>query len=192
MTTSANQGDTVTKANLCHNNVKISISAHIGIMDNENNERKENDEETPSVQSTQTYHVSEILKAIGLEKIPSPKSSNETGAGDLRLVVRGVVERFGLHHDFTLYLGREANREDGKPSLDLSPYDATNLGVSRHHARIYLEGGKLYIEDLNSTNGTYVSGKRLEVPTEIKKGDTLTLGKLNLQVLFRLPTGYLK
>ncbi len=33
--------------------------------------------------------------------------------------------------------------------------------VSRHHAKIYKEGSKFYIEDLNSTNGTYINGEQL-------------------------------
>ena len=42
--------------------------------------------------------------------------------------------------------------------------------VSRHHARLTLEQGKLYIEDLGSSNGTYIgdqqlsAGQRMEVP----------------------------
>lgn len=40
--------------------------------------------------------------------------------------------------------------------------------VSRHHAKIHKRGAEYYIEDLNSTNGTFVNGKPLEVGREQK------------------------
>ena len=36
-----------------------------------------------------------------------------------------------------------------------------NAGVSRHHARISIVGGKWLLEDLNSTNGTFVNDEIL-------------------------------
>jgi pSer/pThr/pTyr-binding forkhead associated (FHA) protein len=50
-----------------------------------------------------------------------------------------------------------------------------------------LEEGKIFIEDLNSTNGTFVNQKQLEphTPTEISSGDQLLLGRLGIQLLFR-------
>ncbi|WP_456465293.1 FHA domain-containing protein [Persephonella sp.] len=49
--------------------------------------------------------------------------------------------------------------------------------VSRKHARITNENGDWFIEDLNSTNGTYINGERIK-PFEqrkIKKGDKVNL-----------------
>ncbi len=54
--------------------------------------------------------------------------------------------------------------------------------VSRKHAVLYLEDGRLYIEDLGSTNGTYVydreegSFKRVEGRVELRPGDLVRLG----------------
>lgn len=53
-----------------------------------------------------------------------------------------------------------------------------DISISRIHAKIELAGDKCYIEDLNTTNGTYVNGKRL-IPyklEEIKSGDKIVLG----------------
>ncbi|MEL6524583.1 MAG: FHA domain-containing protein, partial [Chloroflexota bacterium] len=60
-------------------------------------------------------------------------------------------------------------------------------GVSRVHAQLHYEGGKVFITDLGSTNGTFVSNERLEpkTPTVLRKGDELLLGRLSMQVLFR-------
>ena len=49
--------------------------------------------------------------------------------------------------------------------------------VSRRHARFSKEGGKWYVEDLNSTNGTYVNNKPIppNQKVEIKDGDVISL-----------------
>ena len=51
-----------------------------------------------------------------------------------------------------------------------------DMGVSRTHAQIVRQGDQTLIEDLGSTNGTYVNGVRISAPTPIKPGDTLQLG----------------
>lgn len=53
-----------------------------------------------------------------------------------------------------------------------------DLAISRVHARVYLENGEYYLEDLNSTNGTFKNGMRLR-PYEKKQlmdGDEIKLG----------------
>lgn len=52
--------------------------------------------------------------------------------------------------------------------------------VSRKHARITCEDGAYYIEDLDSTNGTFVNDTEIEEKTEIKPGDMITLADYNL------------
>lgn len=58
-------------------------------------------------------------------------------------------------------------------------------GVSRHHARIRLEGRVAAVEDLGSKNGTYVRGERLTVPVTLADGDQIRLG--SVVVTFRIP-----
>jgi len=48
-------------------------------------------------------------------------------------------------------------------------------GASRAHARIYASGGSYVVEDLGSTNGTFVDGRRIE-RAELKSGDRIHLG----------------
>jgi hypothetical protein len=52
----------------------------------------------------------------------------------------------------------------------------TDIGISRVHVYVYWENDLLYICDENSTNGTKVNGKRISSPTEIKNGDTISIG----------------
>ncbi len=48
--------------------------------------------------------------------------------------------------------------------------------VSRKHARLILEGGRYTMEDLNSTNGTYIDGQRLIGPHLMASGETVMFG----------------
>jgi pSer/pThr/pTyr-binding forkhead associated (FHA) protein len=54
-----------------------------------------------------------------------------------------------------------------------------NPSVSGHHARVYSESGAVILEDLNSTNGTYVNGKHT-TRCVLRTGDTLLIGKHRL------------
>ncbi len=49
--------------------------------------------------------------------------------------------------------------------------------VSRRHARLTFQGGKYVLEDLGSTNGTFVNGQRLAGPHVLKAGDVVALGE---------------
>ncbi len=49
--------------------------------------------------------------------------------------------------------------------------------VSRKHARLNFQGGKYVIEDLGSTNGTFVNGQRLTNAVVLKSGDVVSLGE---------------
>jgi hypothetical protein len=48
--------------------------------------------------------------------------------------------------------------------------------VSNVHARAFTRDGGLWIEDLGSTNGTSVGGKRLDEPRELRRGDRVQVG----------------
>jgi hypothetical protein len=49
--------------------------------------------------------------------------------------------------------------------------------ISRKHARLNFQGGKYVIEDMGSTNGTFVNGQRLAGPVVLKPGDVVSLGE---------------
>src|SRR5512139_2684423 len=49
--------------------------------------------------------------------------------------------------------------------------------VSRKHARLTFQGGKYVLEDLGSTNGTFVNGQRLTSAAVLKAGDVVSLGE---------------
>ena len=49
--------------------------------------------------------------------------------------------------------------------------------ISRKHARLTFQGGKYVLEDLGSTNGTFVNGQRLAGPVVLRSGDVVSLGE---------------
>lgn len=55
-----------------------------------------------------------------------------------------------------------------------------NLAVSGEHAAIVMSGGEVSIEDLNSTNGTYVNGKSVKKQA-LKNGDQIEIGKYKIR-----------
>jgi pSer/pThr/pTyr-binding forkhead associated (FHA) protein len=55
--------------------------------------------------------------------------------------------------------------------------------MSRRHARVFIQGQNFAIEDLGSTNGTYVNGQRLMGPYILRPGEVVTFGE-RISLLF--------
>ena len=54
--------------------------------------------------------------------------------------------------------------------------------VSQLHARVFERSGQIYVEDLGSTNGTYVNRMKVEAPTRLTIGDQVQVGNVVLEV----------
>ncbi len=54
--------------------------------------------------------------------------------------------------------------------------------VSQLHARLYRRNGDLFVEDLGSTNGTFLNKKRVTAPAAIRKGDKVQFGRTTVEV----------
>ena len=59
--------------------------------------------------------------------------------------------------------------------------------VSRRHARLTFQGGKYVLEDLGSTNGTFVNGQRLAGPRVLKAGEVVSFGE-QIVLVFEMST----
>ena len=62
----------------------------------------------------------------------------------------------------------------------IAPFAAD--GMSRHHAKIFAKDGKWFVEDLSSTNGSYIMGQKIEAPQELSVRDMLQFGKFEVSV----------
>jgi hypothetical protein len=103
-------------------------------------------------------------------------------------ITRGTIrERQG--HEFELetgnnLIGRWDPDTGSFPEVDLDA-DDPEAKISRKHALIRIDGGKITIEDIGSLNGTYVNRQpRLQpgTPAELKDGDEVIIGKTFLKL----------
>jgi pSer/pThr/pTyr-binding forkhead associated (FHA) protein len=81
--------------------------------------------------------------------------------------------------------GRGALLGEGELVVGRSSYCSLVLdhpSVSRVHAAIRLSNGRIEISDLESSNGTYVRGRRVLEPTTIEPGDEIRLGSQPIAV----------
>ncbi|MBN1679869.1 MAG: FHA domain-containing protein [Anaerolineae bacterium] len=102
----------------------------------------------------------------------------------LRIRVRHSDEL--IEHQFTkvVVLGRAVG--DEQPDIDLTPYGAVDLGVSRQHVKLTRELATVMIEDLGSSNGTFLNGQKLipYQPRVLRNEDELRLGRMVLRISF--------
>jgi len=94
------------------------------------------------------------------------------------LTLQGDQHRIALPRTGPLVFGRFDPTIKVAPDVDLSHDDRKYHVISRRHARIIGRHGQHEIEDLGSTNGTRVNGKRLKIGEKIqlKSGDQVALG----------------
>lgn len=64
-----------------------------------------------------------------------------------------------------------------------------NPYLSSKHAIITKQGRKITIQDLNSTNGTFVNGKKIKRPFTLKENDEISLGSVKFLFIRRKPHG---
>jgi hypothetical protein len=117
----------------------------------------------------------------------SNNPSNPEEGLEVSLILHGIFERFVLHEGRHIKLGRFEPDKRQPDELDLTPYGASERGVSRFHAQIFLKHNQLFITDLQSSNGTYIRGIKVTayIPAALCKGDEVRLGRLTLRVMFR-------
>jgi len=78
---------------------------------------------------------------------------------------------------------KEVQLTKDRTTLGRRPYNdivIDNLAVSGEHAVLQMEGGEVYLEDLNSTNGTYVNGKAAKKQV-LQNEDTVEVGKYKIK-----------
>jgi hypothetical protein len=100
-----------------------------------------------------------------------------------RLIVQSSHVSLPLPSGLTeVVIGRKDPHSGFAPEVDLTDHGGTEGGVSREHARLFVRGGQLFIEDLESTNGTFVNQQKLSPgrPRPVRDGDEIRLGWVRL------------
>jgi pSer/pThr/pTyr-binding forkhead associated (FHA) protein len=80
---------------------------------------------------------------------------------------------------------KEAQLTKDRTTLGRRPYNdivIDNLAISGEHAVLQMVGSDVYIEDLNSTNGTYINGKAVKKQL-LSPNDTVEIGKYKIRFL---------
>ncbi len=115
---------------------------------------------------------------------PAPLPAYPVGtAVQGRLVVQGTNATLPFPPGKTeIVVGREDPVSGVFPDVDLTDHGGDEGGVSRKHARIFIQGTQVFIEDLNSTNYTYVNQQRLTPgqPHPLNSGDEVRFGRVKL------------
>jgi pSer/pThr/pTyr-binding forkhead associated (FHA) protein len=108
---------------------------------------------------------------------PAPTSRRDRGAAKKSVAHLRVVEpaaQRGRTYDVAdeLTIGRAAGCQ-----IPLDDSYASQL-----HARVFRRNGELLVEDLGSTNGTFLNRKKVSAAVPIRKGDRLQVGKTVLEL----------
>lgn len=144
------------------------------------------------ISESQLYQPTKVVSFSSqplAEKSSKPKNLFENKQKPKTVYGKLVIERgntAGTEFKLTAeesYLGRWDADNGIFPDVDLDKHD-TDAKVSRRHARITCKDGKFAIEDLGSTNGTYINRGRRLIPgslNALNSGDEIIVGKTFLR-----------
>lgn len=148
-----------------------------------------------SIRSTQTNHLDPALRLELVAAAERIYHAGQEGDETEKFPARGVLrlEAAGMDKSILVFpekggvLGRR-DAKGQKPDVDLSLWSGFHSGVSRRHAEVVIgDDGHLYLHDLDSTNGTYLNGMKLD-PDQylpINHGDEIRLGSLVMHLYFQ-------
>ena len=121
--------------------------------------------------------------------------------GLVYLFVWQVARAIGSHLGISVRRRRKEGtrilfvKSETQKGLEVDVSDVTVMGRSEEadvvladpyasdfHMRLVAQESGIMLHDLGSTNGTYVNGRRVTAPTELRRGDTIQLGKTVMEV----------
>ncbi len=113
----------------------------------------------------------------------APVMPAASAALNARLIVEADNQEFDLSGKDNVLIGREDAVSNIFPDVDLTPHGGEEGGVSRMHARIFVENGQYMLEDENSTNFTFLNRQKLtaKTATPLHDDDEIKLGRVLLR-----------
>lgn len=98
------------------------------------------------------------------------------------LIITGTEAVIPLPYKRQLVLGRYDPTHAQQPEIDLEPHGGGEAGVSRRHACLWYTAQGWLLEDLNSTNGTYLNMATVKFgeQMQLRNGDVIRCGRLTM------------
>lgn len=120
---------------------------------------------------TQTYEAA-------ADEAEDERSGAAKREANLILIAHPDGRRLGTRVRLTpgsrLEIGRGPTSEISLPEV---------LSISRQHARVHYRGSRVWIEDVGSTNGTYVNGRLIDGPAALRSGDRFQVAAVHFKFL---------
>lgn len=135
-----------------------------------------------------------MTRALAMPSNQNQSQPNHTTAAlrvGLPARLRFVIWRFGGVIELPAYkeiiVGRATSTSD--VDIDLTVFNAQNMGISRQHLQIMSHGCRMMVKDLYSANGSKINDEEMTpgYVYDLEHGDRLTLGKMHIQVFFNTP-----
>lgn len=138
---------------------------------------------TTSLPSAQLSDVAAFSSRFASAIVPETMAMEPSQKTAIYFMDTGQIVELDDWREYTI--GRQYEGQPVLPDIDLTPFKAYEWGISRLHATLKTQPGSVSIIDMNSSNGTYHAGRRLEanIPHKLNHGDIIMLGKLRLQIL---------
>ncbi len=143
-----------------------------------------------SVPPQVSYPPPQPVQPVGVAPLPlppmqpAPSAPVYTTLGGAQLVLQGGVVTLPLPAATQAFVGRADATSQFYPDIDLTAYNGLEQGVGRRHLRLFVQNGQVYVEDLDSTNGTFLNGQKLAAHSMqvVRNGDELRLGRLVVRI----------
>ena len=126
-----------------------------------------------------TRIVRRTPRPAGAAPAPAPAPTRRPRAAEPRPALRTLVVTEGSLRGTTLSLGQAPVLIGRAPESTIVLDDDY---ASARHARIYPQDGDWFVEDLGSTNGTFIGQNRLTQPTRLEAGVPVRVGRTVLEL----------
>eukprot|EP00158_Paraphelidium_tribonemae_P005305 Partr_v1_DN27271_c4_g1_i2_m38368 putative sarcolemma associated protein len=129
----------------------------------------------PSMMTTKGKMSKRMMKAYNIEQFASLKSQSAMPPTISLVPLNGTFSLKKIDLFESLKIGRQVSPKQ-PPASDNGIFDSKVL--SRQHAEISFQEGKVMFKDVGSSNGSFVGGRKCEpeVPVELKNGDLIEFG----------------
>jgi pSer/pThr/pTyr-binding forkhead associated (FHA) protein len=118
-----------------------------------------------------------VVRGLGVDCSPQPEGGNGRAAPSPARPSMLLVQADGQR--------ARSVRLDGSTTIGRGVECELRLDdtyVSQQHARIFDRGGNWYVEDLGSTNGTFVNEQKLVAPAMLTPGDKIRIGTTTVEL----------